>query len=158
MNKSNPFKSIINGKTVFLGIGNILRGDDGFGPILVEKLKGRINAVCINAENTPENYIGKIVKENPDTIIIIDAVHINLEPGQFEIINPLHLLNTGFSTHDISLVKLIKYLKLEINSKIYLLGIQPGSLRLGDGLSENVKNALRLLESMIIEAFALFNP
>ena len=59
MKKPNPFRSIIQGKTVFFGIGSTLRGDDGFGPVLVQKLQGKINAVCINAENAPEKFIKK---------------------------------------------------------------------------------------------------
>ncbi len=152
MNKSNPFEAIMKGKVVLFGIGNILRGDDGLGPILLERLKGRVNAVCINAENAPEKYLGKIIKENPDTLLIIDAVHLNLGPGEYEIISSSNLRNTGFTTHDISLTMLIEYLKTEINSKIYILGVQPHRLRLGDEISESIDNTISIIANMIIEA------
>ena len=32
-------KEIFKGKIVIVGVGNTLRGDDGFGPMLIEKLK-----------------------------------------------------------------------------------------------------------------------
>ena len=37
------------GKVVIVGIGNLLRGDDGFGPALIERLSGNVEARCIDA-------------------------------------------------------------------------------------------------------------
>ena len=82
----NPFTDILKGKTVIVGIGNSLRGDDGLGPELILKLQGKLKAVCIDAGNSPESYTGKIVKENPDTILLVDAVHLNLPPGQYRLL------------------------------------------------------------------------
>ena len=152
MKKSNPFGSIIQGKTVCFGIGSTLRGDDGFGPVLVQKLHGKINAVCINAENAPEKFIGKIIKEKPDTLLIIDAVHLNTTPGNFAILRPEEIQNSCFSTHDISMGMLIEQIQAEINVKIHVIGVQPQSVALGIGLSEKVSQTLHSLCEMIIDA------
>jgi Ni,Fe-hydrogenase maturation factor len=32
--------------------------------------------VCINAVTIPENYIGRIAREEPETILIVDAAHL----------------------------------------------------------------------------------
>jgi len=40
----NPFTSLLNGKIVFVGIGNSMRGDDGLGPVLVERLKDKVDS------------------------------------------------------------------------------------------------------------------
>ncbi|MFH1362969.1 MAG: hypothetical protein ABIH45_01995, partial [Candidatus Omnitrophota bacterium] len=63
----NVFCNILKGKVVIVGIGNIYRSDDSFGPQLIERLQGGINAVCIDAGTTPETYTGKMIKEGPDT-------------------------------------------------------------------------------------------
>ena len=43
----------ISGKTLLVGIGNNLRGDDGAGPALIEAIAGRVSAECINAGSAP---------------------------------------------------------------------------------------------------------
>ena len=45
----NSLKDILKGKIVILGIGNMLRGDDGFGPALVGALEGNPNLVTAYA-------------------------------------------------------------------------------------------------------------
>ena len=58
-------KRLLIGKVVIVGIGNSLRGDDALGPLLVERLKERVKVPCIDAGRSLENYIGKILKEEP---------------------------------------------------------------------------------------------
>ena len=69
----NLFLPVLRGKTVIVGMGNPLRGDDGFGPALIERLRGKVSATCIDAGIAPENYVGRIVKETPDTILLVDV-------------------------------------------------------------------------------------
>ncbi len=61
-------------KTVLVGIGNTLKGDDGAGPLLCQELTGKICAELINADTVPENYIQPIIHKKPQSLIIIDAV------------------------------------------------------------------------------------
>ncbi len=149
---SNPFKQIINGKTVLFGIGNTLRCDDGFGPILIEKLIGKVNASCINGGSAPENYFGKIIQEDPDTLLIFDAVHLDSKPGAYKILPPDKLQSTGFTTHNIPLKILIEYVKSKIVADIYVVGIQPLSVSFGTTLSEPVVTSINKIENLIIEA------
>ncbi len=146
------FKDLLKGKVVILGIGNVLRGDDGFGPTLINRLKGNVNAVCIDAGSAPENHIGSIVKEEPDTILIVDAVHLDLMPGEYEFLKKSDILRCGFTTHDISPNMFIEYLEKETCASIYMLGIQPQSLSLGDEMSGVLKKRLDELSKLIIEA------
>ncbi|MHC4364602.1 MAG: hypothetical protein ACYSTJ_03955 [Planctomycetota bacterium] len=55
-------KKLRGPKTVIVGIGNILKGDDGVGPLICQQLRG--NEICaelIDAGTVPENYIQPIV-------------------------------------------------------------------------------------------------
>jgi hydrogenase 3 maturation protease len=144
--------SILKGKVVIVGIGNILRGDDGFGPRLVEEVQGQVEAVCIDAGAAPENYLGRVVRENPDTILFVDAVHLGLASGRFTVLNKSEILKTGFTTHDLSLHLLIEHLEFQTSAGIYLLGVQPQIMAFGEEMSEPVQAAVTKLAMDIQQA------
>ncbi len=148
----NPFLDIMQGKIVIAGIGNILRGDDGLGCCLVNRLKGHVNALCIDTGPTPENYLGKIMKEDPDTLLFIDAVHLNKHPGEFVIMHPLELAEQFPTTHGFPLRMFIEQILDGISAKIFFLGVQPQTVKIGDSLSALIQNSLRCLEKWIVEA------
>ena len=148
----NSIAKILCGKIVIVGIGNILRGDDGLGPLLIQRLEGRIKAVCIDAGTAPESYTGKILKENPDTILLIDAVHLDSAPGEYAVLNKNEILQSGLSTHDMSPKLFIEYLEEQSAAKIYMLGVQPKNLAFGDEISDNVRRSLDEIEKLIVEA------
>ncbi|OGW74733.1 MAG: hypothetical protein A2Z72_07980 [Omnitrophica bacterium RBG_13_46_9] len=146
------FKDILKGKVVIVGIGNKMRGDDGFGPALVGEIEGSVKAVCIDAGNSPENYTGKIANENPDTVLLVDAVHLDLKPGEYEILKSSEIEKSGFTTHDISPRMFIEYLKNRTGADIYMLGIQPENISLGARMSPSVKKTLSEISELIAEA------
>ena len=59
------FEKIFKGKVVIVGVGNVLRGDDGLGPVFVERLKSKVGVPCINAGNAFENYMGCLLYTSP---------------------------------------------------------------------------------------------
>jgi len=150
--QSSNLKTLFKGKVVIIGIGNTLRKDDGFGPALISRLKEKIKAICIDAGTTPENYTGKIVRENPDTILIVDALDLGRNPGEFEILEKDDIVKSGFSTHDISPNMFIEYLQDQTHADIYMLGLQPKSVSFGEGMSNSVKSALTEITDLIKEA------
>ena len=143
-------KSVLKGKIVIVGVGNTLRGDDGFGPALAERLRGEVNALCIDAGTTPENYLGKIAAEKPDTVLIVDAVHLGLPPGRYEILRKHDILSAGFTTHDISPRLFVEYLERKTEAQIYMLAVQPARLDFGAEISPNVKTTLDSLSAFLI--------
>ncbi|UCG35388.1 MAG: hydrogenase 3 maturation endopeptidase HyCI [Candidatus Omnitrophota bacterium] len=143
---------ILKGKVVFVGVGNSLRADDGFGPTLIEKLKGKIKATCVDAGLSLENYAGKIVKESPDTVVIADATHLDLEPGQYSILKKDQITKSGLSTHDLSANMFIEYLESQTKADIYMLAVQPQSVTLGEEMSGAVKKTIEELAKLITEA------
>ena len=144
-------KDILKGKVIIIGIGNIIRGDDGFGPLLIEKIKSRAEVMCLDGGTAPENYLGKIVKENPDTVLIIDAVHLGKNPGEYEILKGEDIAKCGFTTHDISPVMFIEYLTKETGANIYMLGVQPRGIELGSEMSQELKIILDEVSGKILE-------
>ncbi|MFH1208377.1 MAG: hydrogenase maturation peptidase HycI [Candidatus Omnitrophota bacterium] len=147
----NRLVSILKGKVVIVGIGNPLRGDDGFGPYFVELLQNKTTAVCIDAGSAPESYIGKIIKKNPDTILIVDIVHLELQAGEFRVLEKSEILKSGFTTHDLSPRMFMDHLEQGIKAKVFMLGVQPQSIQFGDEMSEPVKKTAEQLAMMIME-------
>jgi len=142
---------VIKGKTVIIGIGNPLRGDDGFGPALVASIDGKVDALCIDAGTAPENYTGKIVKVDPDTLIIVDAVHLEKEVGAVKVLKGEEIESRGFTTHDLSPNMFMEYIKNNTRADIYLLGVQPGNLGFGSDMSDPVKKRLAELGAILKE-------
>jgi hydrogenase 3 maturation protease len=149
---NNPFTGLLRGKTVFVGVGNRLRGDDGLGPVIVLSLREATDCPCIDAGDAPENHVGPIVRERPDTILIIDAVHLNGEPGAYVILHEEDIARTGFSTHTLSPHLFMHRLREMVNADILLLGVQPLDMKFGEHLSQPVEAAVQELVLLLTEA------
>lgn len=139
----------IDSKTIILGIGNILKGDDAAGSILAQRLKSKIN--IIDAGITPENYAGKIIEFNPTHLWLIDAIDFKAKPGTWKTFKPEELFTQNlFFTHNCSLELFCDYIKKNIDVSILILGIQPKSIKLGEGLSQEVESALLEIERKLL--------
>ena len=124
-----------------MGIGNELKYDDGAGPFIISKLNElnlNDNILLINAQTVPENFTGKIRKENPSHIVLIDACLMGLNPGDYKIVDKEDFVNIGISTHSMSLSYFVKFLN---HDKILFIGIEPQSLDLIDQDSLGVVGA-----------------
>ena len=150
-------KKRLRGKVVIVGIGNVLRGDDGVGPELIEQLKNsklstlKSKLSLIDVSEVPENYLGKIAEHKPDTIMLVDAVDFGSPPGSVRIIEQEALKEESLSTHSTSIKLTMKYLRTKTKSVVFLLGIQPTrNFQMGSRLSEPVKQAIRRIEEFLI--------
>ena len=144
-------KNILKGKVVMFCIGNIERGDDGLGPHLAGMIKGKAPYEVIDAGAAPENWTGVVTRLKPDTIVMVDAVYFEGRPGEMRIFSGEDLRSGKISTHDVSPKLLIEYLKESTKANIYVLGIRPESNKLGEGLSNPVKNSLEELKKYLLE-------
>jgi hydrogenase 3 maturation protease len=172
--EENPFAPILEGRTIIVGIGNTLRGDDGAGPALVDRLDRleRVNDLehldypgrgagnrsprlqYVNAGSAPERFLGRVFRERPGTLLLADAVHLGRSPGSFRIMPLDEVDEACTSTHDLSLRVLVAQLQdlARLRGRVYVLGIQPARLDLGEGLSPRVERAVELCARLILEA------
>jgi len=140
-------KEHLQGKVLILGIGNGLRNDDALGSLLASRLKDKLPFIVYDAGSSPENYLGKIIKDNPNNIIIIDAVDFGGNPGEFRVLESDDLKTVNlFSTHNASLSLTINYLQSHIKVDIIILIIQPKSIAFGDEISPEIAKTLQELE------------
>jgi hydrogenase 3 maturation protease len=141
-------------KTVIVGIGNTLKGDDGVGPLICHQLQlSKICAEIIDAGTVPENYIQRIIKKTPKNLLIIDAVDFQAALGTIEIFRPERLNSTIFSTHTLSPRLFAEMVSRNIEVDVYFVGIQPAHTRLSDPMSPQVSQAARQLAQILIDVF-----
>ena len=145
-------KSHLKGKVAILGIGNTLRSDDGIGSILASRIKDKVPYMVYDAGPSPENYLEKIIKEKPDSILIIDAVDFGGEPGEVREVEGDDIKTVNlFSTHNASISLVINYLQNNLKIDIIILIIQPKTIIFGDNLSPEITDTLNKLENWFYE-------
>ena len=130
-------------KLIILGVGNELKSDDGVGPFIIKNMMAENiesdRLLLINAETVPENFTGKIRKENPSHVIIVDACLMGCRPGDIKIVDKDDFTNIGISTHSMSLSYFVKYLEKDTDFKIIFVGIEPETMDWGANPTENVE-------------------
>lgn len=158
--KNGPLKAAIKekvrGGVAIVGIGNIIRGDDGFGPKLIECLQHKhIKASLFDCGTVPENYIFPILTTSCDTVIIVDAADFGGAPGETKIIALNEIAGTGLSTHNSSIRLFIDLLMTgKDNLNIFAVSMQPKSIRFGEPLSDEIKSGMDILSNIFAEALA----
>ena len=153
--EANAFEHLklhLTGKVVIVGIGNTLRSDDGIGSILATRIQDKVPYIVYNGSSSPENYLGKIIKDTPDTILLIDAVDFGGKAGEVRFLEGEGIQTVNFfSTHDASISLAISYLKNSLKAAgIFILAIQPKILVFGDKLSPELAQALKKIERWFI--------
>ena len=140
------------GKVVILGIGNTFRGDDGIGSLLAQRLKDKVPFIVYDAGPSPENYLGKIIKDKPDNIIIVDAVDFGGAAGDFREVEGQDIATVNlFSTHNASISLTINYLQNNLKANIIILIIQPKDITFVDNLTPELTETLKRFESWFYE-------
>lgn len=133
-------------KLIVLGVGNELKCDDGVGPYIIKKLKedmveDKDRLLFIDAQTVPENFTGKIRKETPTHLIIVDACLMGGEAGDMKVVDENDFASIGISTHSMSLSFFVKYLQQDCDFKIIFVGIEPESMDYADNPTVKVEDA-----------------
>ena len=122
-------------KILFVGIGNLLKMDDGIGVYISRHIKNTGFITSLTVETSIENYIGKINTLNPDILVLIDCVDLKSVPGTFRLLDISQVQDLTFNTHNISLKRLSEFFSMPV----YILGIQPERIDFGENISYLVK-------------------
>jgi hydrogenase 3 maturation protease len=136
LEKINPAESII------VGIGNVLKKDDGVGTVLAERLLRNAKIPVLDTGNAPENYIGKIISFHKSVIIFLDAINFGAVPGTYKLFSINDVYDGNIASHTFSIGFIFDLIRSEIDCEAYVLGIQPFDIRFGSGLTDNVANVL----------------
>lgn len=142
-------QKIMGKRFLIMGIGNRLRGDDAIGPLLIDRLQGKVIADLLDAGDVPENYLGVIESARPETILVADAVDFGAQPGEVALFSLDQLSNITVSTHNASLQLLFKALQLDPPPDVLLLAVQPADIIFGEPLSLPVMETLNMLARIL---------
>ena len=130
-------------RIAIVGIGNLMKADDGAGMVMAAALKKRLAGFSeirtYETGTTPENHLAAIIAFKPEIIYLIDAADFRGEVGEFKLFPAHQVKSQGFSTHAISISLIIRFLKLQTEAEIFLLAIQPEEISTREGLSARVK-------------------
>ncbi len=149
-------------RVVVIGCGNVLFGDDGFGPAVIERLHADYllpdEVVAVDAGTAAGELLldALLGEETPGTLIILDAMDFGLEPGVVEEV-PLEALpvnkRADFSVHQFPAVNILKELRERKGVALKLLGCQVKSLpdEIHPGLSSPVARAVNNTAKLIFE-------
>ena len=139
-----------------VGVGNTLMGDDGVGPAAVERLLARglpEGACAYDAGLAVSDVLGLL--DPADPLVIVDAVKVGGQAGSiYEARIDLGADEEAckgemFSLHEISALPALRLEAItgRVFSDVTVLGVEPGVVEWGEGLSPAVAAVLdRLVE------------
>ncbi len=135
-------------RSVIMCIGNELRGDDGVALLFYDMLKrdeevsGIADVVKIGSALTIKPA------ENAEKIIVIDAVDFGGEVGEVKVLELDDLDEVAGFTHKPSL----RIMLGSLNTRdVYIVGIQPKNLGIGEEISEECLSAYDKVRSVILQ-------
>ncbi len=140
-------------RTLVLGCGNWLLGDDGFGPAVVKRLTSDVAVgpdVCIMDAGTSvrEVLFDVTLSENrPEKVVIVDAIDCSREPGELfnlDIDSMPQARFADFSSHQVPTSSLLRDLRDLCGVDVVVIACQVlnRDTEVGPGLSEPVEKAV----------------
>jgi len=149
-------------RVLILGVGNVLFGDDGFGPAAADYLLRNCRIpddVCVMDVGTGAGevlFTVALSQEKPERIIVLDAVDVKRKPAEiFELsIDDLPANKvTDFSMHLFPSTNLLKELRDQMGVEVVILACQAEHIpdAVSAGLSDSVRLALPKAAGMALK-------
>ena len=147
---------------LILGCGNILIGDDGFGPAVAQRLRGNFTIpadVCVFDAGTSVREIlfdTVLSEKKPSKIVIVDAMDCAREPGELfmlEIDSLPKIKLDDFSMHQIPTSNLLRELRDHCGIEVIVIGCQVANAcdSVNPGLSTLVEAAVKPAAELIAD-------
>ncbi|MCK4865792.1 MAG: HyaD/HybD family hydrogenase maturation endopeptidase [Gammaproteobacteria bacterium] len=144
-------------KTVVLGLGNTLLGDDGVGIYALNELQS--NWQDHENQNSIEFVDGGTLSftltetlYGADNLIVIDAAQLNTNPGEVKVFTNEEMdtfvrTSKCSSVHEVSLSELLDMARLldTLPTRRALIGVQPETVDWADQPTEIVKQAIPVM-------------
>ena len=153
---------------IIFGCGNILFGDDAFGPTTIDYFNKKYllpeNALALNVETSIRSLLFNIVlnEQKPRLIMIVDAIDKGRIPGEIFEINLEEIPEKkvdDFSMHQMPSSNLLKELQTECLVPIRILVSQVEYIpeEVDQKLSVVMQNAIQPMCERIIEVLSEYN-
>lgn len=151
-------KDVLKHRFAILGIGNDLKGDDGVGWHVIDKLRKEFrndkNLLLIKT-SVPENHVKQITDFAPKMLLVIDAADFKKPPGTIKSISQYQVKESFISTHTTPVTLLLRLYQSDrpIKKQVTLIGIQMKSKEFGQPMSEPVRKAGDRLVKIITKLY-----
>lgn len=140
-----------------IGLGNILRGDDGIGPVVIEELENAdisSHLQLCDAGSDGFTILDHLLGTDP--ILIIDCTRMGKDPGtvqKIKITDKELLPDTvGMSLHGYSLAEVWQIARsIGAESELAIIGVEPENIQFNSGLSEVVKKSIPTIIKIVEE-------
>ncbi len=155
-------------RTLVLGIGNLLAGDDGLGPIVVQDLVTASPEFPPGTEVVDGGTCGLFLLAylaGVDSLVAIDAAELGAEPGTVRVLRDIQpsdpvMCASHMSVHQAGLADMLGAARLAhcLPGRVTLVGVQPSIIAdMTIGLSAPVAATLQFCRATVIEeAWAAF--
>jgi hydrogenase maturation protease len=150
----------VSAATAVIGVGNLLRGDDGVGPAVAAELEksppGDTDIIVLDGEVTAliEAWRGRRLA------VLVDAVATGSSPGTIhELVvgrDEVPEWGAGFGTHAAGLAEGVALARAldRLPDELRIVGVEPADVSLGAGLSPAVKAAVPELVALVLARVA----
>ncbi len=129
---------------LLFGYGNLSRGDDALGPLLLEYVESHCGLDAIEILSDFQLQIEHALDlENRDLVLFVDASVACVDAFDFVVLEPAR--DKSYTTHAMSpaaVLDVYQSIKKLAPPPCFLLSIKAEKFELGDGLSVNAKNNL----------------
>ena len=143
-------------RTVVIGIGNRLRGDDAAGVVVAEQLRSRVPAgvEVVSCDEEPSRLME--AWEGADSVVLVDTVSSGAAPGT------LHRFEAGdepvparafrSSTHAIGIGETIELARAlgRLPRRVRVYGVEAGGFETGAPLTREVEDAVAFLVNDVL--------
>ncbi len=145
-------------RVVVCGVGNELRGDDGVGLYVAQRLLALEMpsfVAVIPCGEVPENYLSEVVSHDPSHVILVDAAQAGLNPGTLVQAEEDDIWGHAVSTHRLPLSLFCRIVSRQKGARVdtFLLGVQIQSCGFGEPLSPMVREGADSLVAGLAQAF-----
>lgn len=146
-------------RTVVVGIGNVLTGDDALGPTVVRTLQAEWDlpeGVEVIDAGTPGMDLIALA-DGADDLIVIDTVLSDGAPGALRLYGRVDLLGRPLTPrvnpHAPGLAESLLTLDFEGRGprRVRLVGVIPGPIEVGVGLSPEVRSTVPVAVQVVVD-------
>ena len=142
-------KRRLKGRVLLIGAGNTIRGDDGAGPEIIALLEGKVSASLLDVGEVPESFFSRILAEQADTIVFVDAANFGAAPGDLAILEIEDIAGRSISTHQMTVDLFFRYIRQNSNAEMFAIGIQPAQTGFGEPMSPEVVGSVQAIAELL---------
>jgi hydrogenase maturation protease len=137
------------GRTVVIGLGNPLMGDDGLGLAALERLRAAWSlpaaVVLVDGGTWGMSLLPEI--EDADRLLLLDAIDVGAQPGTLHVLQRDQIpryLATKISPHEVDLRDVLALAELRgtLPRETVAVGLQPAAVELSSEISAPIRARL----------------